>query len=1097
MHAQPPADACTISGAVTSGRTALPGVALTLSDASGRVVGATSTADDGTFALRVRGEGELQLKAELVAFAPMARAITVAPDRCDQRADLAMTLASRAPAAAPTATPPVPSTTPDQQAAVPPDRPQGSRPQGSRPPGARGSGGRGGGGQFQSLRVLTDQNGAGNDDQQPDGGDASRLLLPPGFSADASTESVTSIGSAQASAPVGFGDRPDFFGGDGAGGPGNPAGPGGPGGPGGRGFGGGPGFGGGQGFGGGGGPGGGRGGFGRGVRGNQIRGSVFQSFDSSSLDAPPFSLNGLPTENPSYFQMRLGATVGGPLVIPGLISSPKTFFFVNYTGNHASNPTDIYSTVPTAAERGGDLSALGRTIVDPSTGKPFAGNQIPASRMDAASLSLLNLFPLPNEPGTKQNFHYQTTTGVNTDDINVRLVHTFGTPTPGQGRGRGGGGGGGRGFGGGGGGTSNLNVTIHYRHQDNEAATPFPSIGGSTKLSAWDIPVGYTFTTHGIANTLRVQYNWQQSTTANLYAGVQNVAGNAGVQGVSSDPFDWGAPSLSFSSFASLNDVTPSLRRNQTISVGDQMIKTRGRHTLRWGGDYRDIRADGRADPNASGTFVFTGLYSGADFADFLLGLPQQASVQFGAGLEQFRQKSWDVYVQDAWRARDTLTIDAGVRYEYVSPFTAVGNRLVDLDVPADFSAAVPVLAGQTGPYFGQYPNSIVTPDRNNVAPRVGIAWRPASSIVVRTGYGISYSTGVYQTIVQQLANQPPFARADTTLGTAAVPIALTTALLGTPTDITTNSYGVDPLFRAPFVQIWNLDLQRELARTWNVGIGYVGTKGGQLDLVRAPNRTASGLRIEGVDPFLWESSGADSIMNAVTFRLRKRLTHGIGGSVSYTLSRSIDDASSVGGGATVVAQNDLDLAAERGLSSFDQRHRVNADLTYELPFGPDRRWLNSGVGAAWLGGWVLNANAQFASGVPFTARVLSNEFDVSRGTNGTLRANYTGQPVDIADPTTREFFNVLACTVPPPGEFGNAGRNTIIGPGVENVNLGVTRNLTLGPSRVLSVQVMVSNLFNTAQYSAIDTIVNSPTFGQVTAARAPRRLQILTRFRF
>src|SRR5262249_22540482 len=199
-----------------------------------------------------------------------------------------------------------------------------------------------------------------------------------------------------------------------------------------------------------------------------------------------------------------------------------------------------------------------------------------------------------------------------------------------------------------------------------------------------------------------------------------------------------------------------------------------------------------------------------------------------------------------------------GVRYEYVSPFVADGNRLVNLDVPSDFSAAVPVHAGGVGPYFGAYPDSIVTPDRNNVAPRVGIAWRPVTATIVRAGYGITYSTGVYQTIVQQLANQPPFARADTTLGTVASPIALTTALLGTATDVTTNSYGVDPLFRAPHVQMWNLDLQRELARTWNIGVGYVGTKGADLDLVRAPNRTASGLRIAGVDPFLWESSGAD-----------------------------------------------------------------------------------------------------------------------------------------------------------------------------------------------------------------------------------------------
>ena len=537
-----------------------------------------------------------------------------------------MTLASRA-AAVPAAARPVPSTTPTRQAAVPSDRTQGSRPQGARLPGGRGAG------QFQSLRVLTDQNGASNEEQQPDAADASRLLLPPGFSPDASTESVTSIGSAQASAPIGFGDRPDFSAATARAGRATrpvPADPGG--GPGGRGFGGGPGFGGGQGFGGG--PGGGR-------RPGRIRARCARESDPR-----------VGVSESRQLQPRCGALLAErsadrePFLLPdaarrdrrGTARDSRTHFepedvLLRELHREPREQSDRHLlNRPTAAERAGDLAALGRTIIDPSTGQPFAGNQIPASRMDSASLSLLNLFPLPNQPGTKQNFHYQTTTGVNTDDINVRLVHNFGQPTPGQGRGRGGGGG--RGFGpGGGGGTSSLNVTIHYRHQDNEAASAFPSIGGSTRLSAWDVPVGYTFTTHGISNTLRLQYNRQEGNTLNLFAGVQDVAATAGVLGVSTDPFDWGAPSLSFSSFASLNDLTPSLRRNQTISVGDQMLTTRGRHTLRWGGDYRDIRSDGRADPNARGSFVFTGLYSGADFADFLLGLPQQASVQFGAGL--------------------------------------------------------------------------------------------------------------------------------------------------------------------------------------------------------------------------------------------------------------------------------------------------------------------------------------------------------------------------------------------------------------------------------------------------------------------------------
>jgi hypothetical protein len=322
---------------------------------------------------------------------------------------------------------------------------------------------------------------------------------------------------------------------------------------------------------------------------------------------------------------------------------------------------------------------------------------------------------------------------------------------------------------------------------------------------------------------------------------------------------------------------------------------------------------------------------------------------------------------------------------------------------------------------------------------------------------------------------------------------ALTTIVPG----LTTNTFAVDPNYRLGYVQIWNLDVQRDFVRTLSTGISYVGTKGANLDILRAPNRGPTGLRIAGVQPFIWESSGGDSIMNSVSFRIRKRMTKGIAAGAAYTLSKSIDNASSIGGGGGVVAQNDQDLEAERGLSSFDQRHRVSADFTYELPFGNNKPWLNSGTMAALLGNWVLNGNANFASGTPFTARVLSNVSDVSRGTNGTLRANYNGAPIQISDPTTTLFFNTAAFSIPAPGTFGNAGRNTIIGPGSSVMNMSLTRNLTFGQNRGMSIQILANNIFNTVQFSSIDAVVNSPTFGRVTGVRQMRRVQIVMRFRF
>jgi len=1074
-----------VAGVITAARQPLPGVVVTLVNAEGHTLDASSSAPDGTYALKLAStSGSVRLKAELVGFAQISRELRIDPEACGQRSDLSMTLASRTPttdqpAATSAARSPLAATgvAGRGQAAAPGGRPQ----------------------QFRNLELVADQAGLARSD---DGSGAAteadaQVLLPPGFSVNTSAESVTAIGNTQATAgffgPNGPGEFADRFGngfGDAAfgatGAPGGAGGPGGPGGFGGRAFA--P-----------GGPGGPGGPFGRGGRGNQIRGNVFQSFDTSSLDTAPYALNGQTTK-PDYLQQRFGATLGGPLVLGKLLNVPRTFFFLNYTGNHSSNPFDAYSTVPSLAERGGDLSALGR-VLDPISGQPFANNQIPVARIDPAARALLDLIPAPNQDGDRQNFHSVTTTTSQLDDINVRFVHTFGAvPQRGQGGGRGGfaggRGGGGRGGPGGRAGVSNLNVSIHYRHADNTVSNLFPTLGGESATSAWDIPVNYSFTKAGMTHSLRFGFNRQHAETQNLFGGVLNVAGAAGLQGVSADPFDWGAPNLSFGTFASVHDTNPSMRSDRTLSAGDTVVKTHGRHTVRFGGDYRDIHADSQTDANARGSFVFTGLYSGVDFGDFLLGLPQQATVQYGPGLEQFRSRSWDLFLQDDWRATDKVTVNAGVRYEYFSPISEAANRLETLDVAPGFTAAVPVTAGATGLFSGVLPDTIVRPFRTGFAPRIGIAWRPQPGTVVRTGYGVNYNASVYQSIAQQLAGQPPFAVTDTVLGSPTTLLPLETALLVAQSG-TTNSYGIDPNYRLGHVQIWNLDLQRDLSRTIQFGIGYTGTKGSNLDILRAPNRGPSGLLIAGVAPFIWESSEGDSIMHSLTLRLRKRLTNGLALGGTYRLSRSIDDASSIGGAGGTVAQNDRDLAAERGYSSFDQRHRFSADFTYELPFGSGKPWLNSGRAASLFGNWQVNGTWQLASGTPFTARVLGNIQDVARGTNGTLRANYDGTPIDLADPTALLFFNTSAFSIPAPGTFGNAGRNTIIGPGTSMMNMGLTRNINWGQTRGLSIQILASNLLNDVQFASIDTNVNSPTFGRVTAIRPMRRVQIQTRLRF
>jgi hypothetical protein len=424
----------------------------------GRAVDVSSSGVDGSFTLKAPA-GQFKLTSQLTGFARAERDVTIDAASCSQRADVAMTLASRTSAPARSTSPALPAAT-----ALPGRGFAGvARKQAPAQP-------------FQSLELVADQAGLARSDDSAAADAAAQVLLPPGFSAETSAESVTAsarrrkrrhfsadrtarrlrtavrrcVRRRRRSRASHSWRRGGGFGGPGGGGRrrwwiGGP------------------------------------GGFaaGRGGRGNnnQIRGNVSQNFDTSVFDSAPYALNGTATK-PSYLQQRFTGTLGGQLVIPKLINSPRTFFFLNYTGNHSRTPFDQYSTVPTLAERNGDLSALARTVMDPRTGQPFAGNQIPSTRLDASSQALLGLFPLPTQPGATQNFHTVTTSTSQLDDINVRLIRTFGAQ-PQRGRGGFGGrgaGGGGRGGGGGRAGQSNLNVTIHFRHSDNSTPNAFPRL---------------------------------------------------------------------------------------------------------------------------------------------------------------------------------------------------------------------------------------------------------------------------------------------------------------------------------------------------------------------------------------------------------------------------------------------------------------------------------------------------------------------------------------------------------------------------------------------------------------------------------------------
>jgi hypothetical protein len=567
-----------------------------------------------------------------------------------------------------------------------------------------------------------------------------------------------------------------------------------------------------------------------------------------------------------------------------------------------------------------------------------------------------------------------------------------------------------------------------------------------------------------------------------------------------------------FTNFGGLTDANYSLNRNQTSAVGDTVSWVRGLHNLTFGGDYRRQQFNPLTDNNGRGTYTFNGSATsllvngvaqpgtGYDLADFLLGFPTTSSIRFGNPDKYFRSSGYDVFVNDAWRISPRLTLNLGARWDYTTPITELYNRLVNLSIAPGFAAVAPVLPGQAGAYSGTLPDSLIFPDRNNFSPRIGFAWRPPfkkGSMVVRGGYGIYYNTSVYNIIAGNLAQQPPFAQALSVSNSPAVPLNINTGFLATSNQSSNNTFGVDPNYRIGYAQIWTLSVQRDLPLGMFATAGYLGTKGTRLDQQFIPNSMPPGVPASLLpNNFIYETSNGDSIYHAAQFQLNRRFRSGLLANLSYQFSKSIDDGGTGGRGQgnTPVAQNWLDLSAERALSSFDARHNFNLQFQYSTGMGKAGGSLVNGWKGALRKDWTVASNLTARSGNPFTAIVGGNRSQVNGiGVSNTLRADSTGLPVEAPG----MLFNTAAFSQPAAGQWGNAGRDTIPGPTTFSLNGSVSRIFRLGERHTADVQFQAQNMLNHVTITNWSTVLSSANYGLATTAAPMRKIAVSLRFRF
>ena len=824
-------------------------------------------------------------------------------------------------------------------------------------------------------------------------------------------------------------------------------------------------------------------------------GGIGFTMDNSNLDASPYSLTGQSTPKLSYNRFTGLATLGGPLKIPGMHNNWPNFF-VAYQWTRNRNDSVQTGLMPPEILRDGNFAPLLLTspatqVIDPTTGAPFPGNVIPQDRISPQALALLGFYPAPNFTGsTVYNYQIPTQSAVHQDSLQSRFNKTLDR--------------------------KNL-LNGGFNLQDTRADTPnlFSLVDGSYTLGLNGNLSWRHFFSQRLTSSFNYQYSRQDTRLVPYFENRENISGDFGITGNDQSPMNWGPPNLQFASgISGLSDAQAANDHNQTSAFSASFFWLHGAHNVTFGGDYRRQQFNYLTQQNARGSLVFTGAATalatdgaptagtGSAFADFMLGVPDASSIAFGNADKYLRDSVSDAFVADDWRVSPGLSLNLGVRWEYGSPVTEEYGRLVNLDIAPNYSAVAPVLAyAPVGPLTGQlYPNSLLRPDKHAFQPRVAIAWHPmlGSSMVVRAGYGIYYNTSFYQPLELQMAQQAPLSKSLAVANSPSNPLTLASAFV--PNAATTqNTFAIDPNLRPGYSHNWNLSLQRDLPASMVGLLTYLGIKGTRGMQMFLPNTYPAGA--ENPCPtcpagYLYVTSNGNSTRQAAQLQLRRRLHSGLMANVQYTYAKAIDD-STLGGrgqGTTLIAQNWLDLSAERSLSNFDQRHTVNGTLQYTTGMGLAGGTLVGGWRGAILKDWTFVFQPTFATGMPLTP--IYTAVVTGTGVTGSIRPEYVGG--SLYSGAAGRNLNIAAYTAPPYGMWGDAGRNSITGPSQFSLNASLARTFRITDRWNADLRFDATNVLNHVTFpSWVTNVSDAAQFGLPLSANAMRALQVTLRLRF
>ena len=818
---------------------------------------------------------------------------------------------------------------------------------------------------------------------------------------------------------------------------------------------------------------------------NQLHGSAFEYHTNQQLKAKPFFLPA-GERNPKLVYNQFGGSFGGP------IKKDKLFYFVGYEGTFDRENASRFATVPTAAMRIGDMSASGRPVYDPATGDTtgagrtaFPGNIIPPSRISPIVNKIIALTPLPNQDGLTNNFYATGPFAFDRRTIDTKINYNANSKLTVFGR-----------FG-----------MLHYTDFDPQVfgdalgGPPISALGGNPGHGQGNTYSLTTAATYVLTPSIVVDayFGWTQAQTTSEQARLNekiglDILGIPGTNGTSKLKGGW--PRFEIDNYTTVGineDFMPYYKRDPQFQYVANFNWNKRSHNIRFGMDFYRQQLNqtqeqfvGGAFAGGQGGFSFTGgpttLRGGPSanqfnsYAAFLLGLPARIGKQdLVPDKYTVRASLYSMYVQDRWNVTPRLSLSYGMRWEYF-PFATRADRGLER---YDYATNKMLVCG-----IGSVPKDCgVHVSKRLFAPRVGIAYRPTDTLVIRAGYGLTNDPYVISEPMRatfpvliplniegansflpggKLADGiPPIPHPS--LGNGVIDIPGNIALATAPKDI-----------HRGYIQSWNFTVQKQLPKNLTAQAGYVATRqvrqfgfidrnagqvigGGQSGrpLFAAFGRTAA--TTEVFTPV------GSSQYNALQTSLARRFANGFQIGANYTFSKAI--------GVTDNSENNPRVQAtayyylNRSLLNYDRTHNVQITSIYELPFGKGKAMAHGRLASAILGGWQVNHILSFLSGTPFSVSASATSLDLP---GSTQRADQVKANVQIIGGTGRgqSYFDPLAFAPITTARFGNAGFNSLRGPGVANWDVGIFREFALTERVKMQFRAEAFNGSNTPHFS-------------------------------